>query len=156
MSLTPRRTGTVKRPSCFRCHHLIKTFFAGWHERQLPNGALILTSPNGRTYTITPTGALFFPQLAILTGELALPTASPPPTPRVGWRCRPENARAQDRAARIEWERGLNRARYEADPPPFGLWDRSAQIIAEASADPWPARPTRIPRSSRFRRPAVR
>ena len=27
--------------------------------------------------------------------------------------------RAQQRAARIQWERGINAARYAADPPPF-------------------------------------
>jgi len=30
-----------------------------------------------------------------------------------------QRTRAQDRAARSEYERGLNRARYEADPPPL-------------------------------------
>jgi hypothetical protein len=30
-----------------------------------------------------------------------------------------KRSRAQDRADRIEWERGINRARYAANPPPF-------------------------------------
>jgi hypothetical protein len=59
----------------------VKTFYSGptgWNERQLPDGTLIWTSPSGRTYTTTPAGALFFPQLAIPTGELVLPTTAPP------------------------------------------------------------------------------
>jgi hypothetical protein len=105
-----------------RIHHLFKTFHAGplgWIECQLPDGTITWTSPSGRTYTTTPTGAQFFPQLAMPTGKLVLPTG-PPPSP-----CRElamptrKRTRAQDRARRIEYERGLNRARYEADPPPF-------------------------------------
>ena len=30
-----------------------------------------------------------------------------------------KRTRTQDRAYRVQWERGLNRARYAADPPPF-------------------------------------
>jgi hypothetical protein len=30
-----------------------------------------------------------------------------------------QRTRAQDRAARIAWERGINEARMAADPPPF-------------------------------------
>jgi len=30
-----------------------------------------------------------------------------------------KRTRAQDRARRVEYERTVNRARYEADPPPF-------------------------------------
>ncbi len=101
----------------------MKTFYCGrggWTERQLPDGTLILTSRSGRTYTTKPTGALFFPQLAASTGELIIPKAASPPSPMRGL-CMPtrKRTRAQDRAARIEWERGINAARYAADPPPF-------------------------------------
>jgi hypothetical protein len=103
---------------------LLKTFYTGaggWQERQLPDGTLILTSPSGRTYITTPGGALFFPQLAATTGELILPqsTASPP-HPLRGI-CMPtrKRTRAQDRATRIQRERGVNAARYAADLPPF-------------------------------------
>ena len=79
----------------------------------------MLTSPSGRTYTTTPTGALFFPQLGALTGKLVLP-ATPPPSPDRGLAMPTrKRTRAQDRAYRIEYERRLYDARYQADPPPF-------------------------------------
>ena len=45
---------------------------------QRPDGTIVWTSPRGRTYTTTPGGALFFPQLAVPTGELILPSTGPP------------------------------------------------------------------------------
>jgi hypothetical protein len=63
------------KPYC-RIHHLFKTFYAGpagWTEQQLPDGTIVWTSPSGRTYTTTPSGALFFPQLGEPTGTLVLP-----------------------------------------------------------------------------------
>ena len=109
------------KPYC-RIHHLFKTFHAGpagWTELQLPDGTIVWTSPRGRTYTTAPTGARFFPQLGVPTGELTLPTASPPGPHRELAMPKRKRTRAQDRAYRIEYERGLNRARYAADPPPF-------------------------------------
>jgi Domain of unknown function (DUF222) len=119
-----------------RIHHLLKTFFSGpngWLDRQESDGTVVWTSPTGHTYTTKPGGSLFFPALAIPTGDLALPTSMPPnisdrglmmPTRR--------RTRAQDRAARNSWERGINEARIAAeaarqaariaagsDPPPF-------------------------------------
>jgi hypothetical protein len=77
------------------------------------------TSPTGRSYTTPPAGARFFPQLATPTGTLELPN-SPPPNPNRDWAMpKRQRTRTQDRARRIEYERGLNRARYAADPPPF-------------------------------------
>ena len=46
---------------------------------------------SGRTYTTTPGGALFFPQLAVPTGTLTLPTPGHQ-TPTGTWPCPPENA----------------------------------------------------------------
>jgi hypothetical protein len=109
------------KPYC-RIHHLFKTFCAGpagWTEQQLPDGAVIWTSPTGRTYTTRPLGALFFPQLGTPTEKLVLPNSPPPgPNRELAMPTR-KRTRAQDRAHRVEWERGLNRARYAADPPPF-------------------------------------
>jgi hypothetical protein len=105
-----------------RIHHLFKTFHAGplgWIECQLPDGSIVWTSPSGRTYTTTPTGAQFFPQLAIPTGTLALPNSPPSGPNRDLAMPKRKRTRAQDRARRVEYERTLNRARYEADPPPF-------------------------------------
>jgi len=106
-----------------RIHHLFKTFHAGpagWTEIQLPDGTLVWTSPRGRTYTTTPTGARFFPQLGAPTQTLDLPNSPPPPSPyRDLAMPKRKRTRAQDRAYRIEHERAQNRARYETDPPPF-------------------------------------
>lgn len=106
-----------------RLHHLLKTFYTGprgWADRQLPDGTVIWTSPSGRTYTTKPHGALFFPQLAEPTGELVLPDSRPPLAPGRGLMMPTRRrTRAQERAARIKWERGLNEARRTADPPPF-------------------------------------
>lgn len=79
------------------------------------------TSPSGRVYTTKPAGALFFPQLALPAQELALiPEAGPPPMPgRELMMPTRRQTRAQERAARIAWERGRNAARAAADPPPF-------------------------------------
>jgi len=30
-----------------------------------------------------------------------------------------KRTRAEDRAYRVQWERGINRARFAANPPPF-------------------------------------
>ena len=101
----------------------MKTFYTGpggWSERQLPDGTLILTSPAGRAYTTKPGGALFFPQLALPTGELVLPSTPPPPdSHRTLMMPTRKRTRAQDRAYRVQWERAINHARYATDPPPF-------------------------------------
>jgi hypothetical protein len=81
--------------------------------------AIVWTSPGGRTYTTTPGGALFFPQLAVPTGTLTLPSTGPPHPNRGMAMPTRKRTRTQDRAYRVQWERGLNRARYAADPPPF-------------------------------------
>ncbi|MBE1546682.1 hypothetical protein GGC64_000690 [Mycobacterium sp. OAS707] len=101
-----------------RIHHLLKTF-CGWSDRQRPDGSIEWTSPRGRTYTTAPAGARFFPQLATPTEPLSLPN-SPPPSPNRDLAMpKRRRTRTQDRQYRIDYERGLNRARYDADPPPF-------------------------------------
>jgi hypothetical protein len=101
---------------------LLKTFYTGpggWNETQLPDGTIVWISPSGRTYTATPGGALFFPQLAQPTGTLTLPSTGPPHPNRGLAMPTRKRTRAEQRAYRVHWERGLNRARYAADPPPF-------------------------------------
>ncbi|MBX7435611.1 HNH endonuclease, partial [Mycobacterium sp. Y57] len=44
-----------------RLHHLMKTFWQGWKEVQLPDGTLQVTTPTGHTYTTKPFSALLFP-----------------------------------------------------------------------------------------------
>jgi hypothetical protein len=48
---------------------LIKTFW-GWHDHQLPDAAIIWTSPSGQTYVTTPGSALLFPNLCTPTAAL--------------------------------------------------------------------------------------
>ena len=111
-----------------RPHHLVKTFWCGdngWAEQQFPDGTIVWRSPSGRTYTTTPGGALFFPHLATPTETLTtdtLTTAAPRPSSSPGRTLMMptrQRTRAAERAARIAWERGLNEARWAADPPPF-------------------------------------
>ena len=117
-----------------RIHHLLKTFYSGpngWQDRQEPDGTIIWTSPTGHTYTTKPGGSLFFPVLAIPTGELVLPTWTSPNSANRGLMMPVRRqTRAADRAARNSWERGINEARMAAeairqaarmaaDPPPF-------------------------------------
>lgn len=103
-----------------RLHHLVKTFIPGWTDVQHPDGTVTWTSPSGRTHITNPGGALFFPQLAAPTEGLNLTVrrddSSPCRTLRMPTRRR---TRADERAARIAWERGLNERRWAEDPPPF-------------------------------------
>ncbi|HTZ15175.1 MAG TPA: DUF222 domain-containing protein, partial [Mycobacterium sp.] len=117
-----------------RYHHLLRTFYTGvggWADRQLPDGTVEWTAPTGRTYTTKPAGALFFPALAIPTGEVVLPKVMPPTTGnRALMMPARRQTRAAERAARIASERRVNeiaiaaeaaRRRIAArnDPPPF-------------------------------------
>lgn len=107
-----------------RAHHLLKTFWCGekgWRDVQFPDGTIVWTSPSGRTYTTTPGGALFFPQLATATEELNIAPVrhSASSQERTLYMPSRKQTRAAERAARIAWERGLNEARWAADPPPF-------------------------------------
>ncbi|WNG80231.1 DUF222 domain-containing protein [Mycobacterium sp. ITM-2016-00316] len=105
-----------------RIHHLIKTFHCGpqgWRDQQHPDGTITITAPNGRTYTTTPDGALYFPQFAVRTAELGPITMPPPSRHRELAAPKRSRTRAQNLAYRIAHERALNRADYEANPPPF-------------------------------------
>lgn len=102
-----------------RTHHLVKTFW-GWHEQQLPDATLILTSPAGRTYVTTPGSALLFPSLCRATGAIAAPEADPAPDncgQRTAMMPRRRRTRARDRATRIATERAHNRTARQARQP---------------------------------------
>jgi Domain of unknown function (DUF222) len=98
-----------------RSHHLMKTF-RGWREKQLADGTVIFTLPDGQTYVTTPGSALLFPSLCAPTGVLDIPQ------PTVDDRCGNRTAmmpkrrrtRAQNRAQRIEAERRENRQARQA------------------------------------------
>jgi hypothetical protein len=104
-----------------RKHHLLKTFWTAWKDRQLPDGTVVWTSPRGRTYTTRPGSRLFFPALCAPTGEL--PTAAAPSSSGAHTVMMPlrRRTRDKDRLARINAERELNAAHVAErnQPPPF-------------------------------------
>jgi hypothetical protein len=55
-----------------RAHHLLKTFFDGWTDAQLPNATIVWTSPTGHVYTTEPEGGHWFTGLGDPTGEPSL------------------------------------------------------------------------------------
>lgn len=106
-----------------RAHHLLKTFWSGekgWSKTQYADGTIVWTSPSQRTYTTKPGGTLFFPQLNTTTETLNIaPQQSDSAIGRTLMMPTRRRTRAEERSARISWERGLNEARWAADPPPF-------------------------------------
>ena len=110
-----------------RFHHLLKTFWAGWKDCQLPDGTVIWTSPTGQTHTTKPGSALHFPSLCAPTGTLNPPDTTSASTAGASTAGRDvkmpkrRRTRDEDRAYRIEAERRLN-ADLVAErnrPPPF-------------------------------------
>jgi hypothetical protein len=114
----------VTHPGNLKCycriHHLIKTFWPGWSDRQLGDGTVVVTTPTAHTYTTRPASSLFFPGWAIST-------PAPPATPAAPGEHRTlmmptrKRTRAQARADRIKTERALNDAHLAErnTPPPF-------------------------------------
>jgi hypothetical protein len=107
-----------------RKHHLLKTF-GGWVNRQLPDGTMIWTAPDGQTYTTNPGSRILFPSLCRPTAPVTAPvTATAPATPEPGRSLampRRKHTRAENRRHAIEAERRLN-DEYVAErnkPPPF-------------------------------------
>jgi hypothetical protein len=94
-----------------RFHHLLKTFW-GWKDRQLRDGSVIWTLPDGQTYITTPGSALLFPSLMAPTGELPpVPTRidRTPDSRRTAKMPLRAGTRTSDRAHRIATERSHNR-----------------------------------------------
>jgi hypothetical protein len=88
----------------------VKTFW-GWHDQQLPDGTIILTSPSGHTYVTTPGSALLFPSLCVPTGDLETPQPNSPINyggDRTAMMPRRRRTRRQDRAHRVAAERRQN------------------------------------------------
>ena len=91
-----------------RRHHLLKTFWPGWRDRQLPDGTISWTDPEGRTHVTTPGSRLLFPELCQPTAPVT-GAAEPPVNHAPGLTMpRRKTTRAQDRARRIAYERELN------------------------------------------------
>jgi hypothetical protein len=91
-----------------REHHLLKTFWPGWSNRQLPDGSIIWTDPEGATTPTYPGSRLLFPELSTPTAEFT-PTRTPPPKHTAGLTM-PKRAttRAQARRQRVTDERRHN------------------------------------------------
>ncbi|OBK45874.1 HNH endonuclease signature motif containing protein [Mycobacterium sp. 1081908.1] len=113
-------------PSNLKClcrkHHLLKTFWPGWRDRQWPDGTVVWTSPAGREYVTRPGSRLLFPSLCLPTGELpSAPTVYPPLGERGIMMPTRRRTREQDRNRRIDAERALNdeRVAERNKPPPF-------------------------------------
>ncbi|OPX09882.1 HNH endonuclease signature motif containing protein [Mycobacterium sp. AT1] len=94
-----------------RRHHLLKTFWGGengWRDRQLDDGTIVWTAPDGRTHTTAPGSRILFPELCAPTAPAV--TAGRPTAHTAGLTMpRRKTTRAQDRARRIHAERKLNR-----------------------------------------------
>jgi hypothetical protein len=91
-----------------RPHHLLKTFWPGWSDRQMHNGDVIWTDPDGHTYLTHPGSKLLFPELCAPTAEVH--STGPPPTKHTAGLTMPRRAttRHHDRATRIDTERRAN------------------------------------------------
>lgn len=120
----------VTHPANTKCycrqHHLLKTFWPGWSERQLPDGTLLVTTPSGHTYTTKPLSSLLFPAWNTTIAappEVSPPAATPPPTANPGRQLMMptrRQTRAKSRAYRINAERARNAAeRGDVEEPPF-------------------------------------
>ncbi|GAB7069709.1 DUF222 domain-containing protein [Mycobacterium hodleri] len=91
-----------------RRHHLLKTFWggeSGWRDQQLDDGTIVWTAPDGRTHVTTPGSRLLFPELSQPTRTVE---ASGVPRGHASGLTMPRRTttRAQDRARRIQRERG--------------------------------------------------
>jgi hypothetical protein len=133
--------GGATHPSNLKClcrqHHLLKTFW-GWKDKQMSDGTVIWSVPDGQTLVTVPGSAVLFPGLC---ATVDLPAVVPTPNAHCGDRAemmpKRVRTRAQNHSARIAAERKHNqlaresRRRYwaysysgppdgaDAEPPPF-------------------------------------
>ncbi|KAA0101308.1 hypothetical protein CIW49_07505 [Mycolicibacterium sp. P1-18] len=115
---------------------MLKTFWGGengWRDEQLEDGTVIWTAPDGRQHITTPGSRLLFPELSEPTATVVATEVPRAHTAGITMPRR-KTTRAQDRAARVQRERELNRQRTELEtdeseigtdspddesPPPF-------------------------------------
>jgi Domain of unknown function (DUF222) len=105
-----------------RKHHLLKTF-GGWLNKQLPDGTMIWTAPDGQTYTTYPGSRILFPSLCRPTAPVTVSDAVPATNEPGRSLAMPRRTRtrAENRRRAIGAERRLN-DEYTAErnkPPPF-------------------------------------
>lgn len=103
-----------------RKHHLLKTFWRGWSDQQLPDATVIWTSPAGRRYVTRPGSRLLIPQWNTTTAELPPPRGEPLGATGVMMPTR-RRTRAAQRNYRVKCERALNDSRVaeRSSPAPF-------------------------------------
>jgi hypothetical protein len=94
--------------SLCRKHHLLKTFAYGWGDVQLPDGAIVWTSPTGQTYKTHPGSRIFFPDWDVTTAPLPRPNGTAIAANRALMMPRRRRTRAADKAQRIKAERAPN------------------------------------------------
>ena len=120
-----------------RFHHLLKTFWGGiggWRDRQLPDGTVIWTGPDGYTYTTRPGSVLLFPALCVPTAPVAPATLTAAAGEQKAHTAgltmpRRTRTRAADRARRIEEERRLNETQPDSPTAPIALPPRRSCTI---------------------------
>ncbi|MCV7420182.1 DUF222 domain-containing protein [Mycobacterium yunnanensis] len=91
-----------------RRHHLLKTFWGGengWRDKQLDDGTVIWTAPDGQEFVTTPGSRLLFPELSAPTATV---TTTGRPAPHTAGLTMPRRriTRAQGNADRVRRERG--------------------------------------------------
>lgn len=101
----------------------MKTFWPGWDDKQLPDGTVIWTDPDGHTYTTYPGSRQLFPELCVPTAE-AIVTGTPPVKRTDGLTMPTRSAtRADARRQRVDDERRRNATATEQylldSVPPF-------------------------------------
>lgn len=92
-----------------REHHRLKTFHSGpdgWNDEQRADGAIVWTSPTGRTYCTTPDGPDLFPQMRPACAQ---------PTPRPRNHAREKAARIKRIRNRLQAQRPINAAQRRLD-----------------------------------------
>jgi len=114
----PTHAGNLK--GYCRIHHLIKTFWPGWSDRQFADGTVVVTTPTDHTYTTKPGSTLFFPTWAIHTPAPPSTATAAGPNRSIMMPKR-KRSRVDARADRIKAERALNadRVAERNTPPPF-------------------------------------
>ncbi len=105
-----------------RHHHLLKTF-AGWRDRQHPDGTIEWTSRYGQTYTTHPGSRLLFPELCHPTAPAAIDSSVDADTDEARTlkmpRRRRTRAQARDSAIADERRRNEPHVAERNKPPPF-------------------------------------
>ena len=123
---TPYPAGAT-HPANMKClcrkHHLLKTYWPGWNDRQLPDGTITWTTPTGRVYTTRPGSHLYFPTWHTTTGPAPPPattTTTTKPGDRTVMMPRRQRTRAADHAQHIKTERARNDTyvAHRNKPPP--------------------------------------